>query len=65
MLEWIKKYLSDRLSERSTKLMVGMVVILIAKILAPKEYADTIDQIALAFGIGGAAVPDKKQTPPN
>jgi hypothetical protein len=54
------EYLKQRWSERSTRLQAGMVLLLIAQILFPK-YSDVINQVGIALGVTGMAVPDKSK----
>lgn len=56
------EYLKQRWSERSTRLQAGMILLLIAQLLFPK-YADIINEIGIALGVTGMAVPDKTKTP--
>lgn len=53
-----KQYLLNRWGERSTRIQLTMVGLLLAQILFPK-YADLINQVALGLGVTGVAVPDK------
>lgn len=54
----IKGYFARRFQERSTKLGLAIVGVMVLKLALP-EYAFAIDQIALLLGVTTAAVPDK------
>lgn len=51
-------YIQNRWNERSSRIQLLMVAILLAQIAFP-QYADTINTIAIGLGITGVAVPDK------